>query len=186
MCIKGGLCKSPYLGVILAGLHGKKLKKVHQKINKAPKKTKLIFRNSSPRALFWQSLGRSDFSILYILSQSLQQTVLKICRLSTDCRSIVDILSLKVYLSEEVFVFVFFQYRVGKLTYHKCIIANSNSRRKTGFSLFCVTNTTAFGHFTESNATDEFLLCVIAIQKTRVQLILTWRLLLGRNILCCY
>ena len=172
MCIKGGLCKSPYLGVILAGLHGKKLKKVHQKINKAPKKTKLIFRNSSPRALFWQSLGRSDFSILYTLIQSLQQTVLKICRLSTDCRSIVDILSLKVYLSEEIFCFLFFvfffQYCVGKLTYHKCIIANSNSRRKTGFFLFCVTNTTAFGHFTESNTTDEFLLCVIAIQKTKV------------------
>ena len=92
-------------------------------------------------------------------------------RLSVDCRyPITEGLFERGNFLFFVFCFFvfFFQYCVGKLTYHKCIIANSNSRRKTGFFLFCVTNTTAFGHFTESNATDEFLLCVIAIQKTKV------------------
>ena len=87
-------------------------------------------------------------------------------RLSVDCRY--PITEGLFERGNFLFYVFFFQYCVGKLTYHKCIIANSNSRRKTGFFLFCVTNTTAFGHFTESNATDEFLLCVIAIQKTKV------------------
>ena len=41
-----------------------------------------IFRTSSPRPLFWQSLGKSVFSILHDLSQSLQQTALKYLTLS--------------------------------------------------------------------------------------------------------
>ena len=46
------------------------------------------------------------------------------------------------------------------------LITNSNSRRKTGpFFLFHVTNLTAFGKFSYSDATDEFLLSTIAIQK---------------------
>ena len=44
------------------------------------------------------------------------------------------------------------------------LITNSNSRRKTGpFILFHVTNLTAFGNFSYSDATDEFLLSAIAI-----------------------
>ena len=46
---------------------------------KIPKKRPetYIFRTSSPRPLFWQSLGKSVFSILHDLSSSLQQTALK-------------------------------------------------------------------------------------------------------------
>ena len=53
-----------------------------------------------------------------------------------------------------IYLFIFF--------YHKC---------RFTFPLiqffFHVTNLTAFGHFTKSEASDEFLLSVIVIQKLR-------------------
>ena len=52
----------------------------------------------------------------------------------------------------------------------------------TNLKLFRMTNLTASRHFTESDATDEFLISVNASKKNKVSLILTWRALLRRNI----
>ena len=54
-------------------------KKKCQKINKMKNLKDLDrpFRTSSPRPLFWQSSGKSVFSILHTLSRSLEQFVLR-------------------------------------------------------------------------------------------------------------
>ena len=67
------------------------------------------------------------------------------CRMSTDCRSTFDILLLKVFLSEEVFHFIFFFFLccVRKLTYHKCIfnfpllLIQIRAEKPAFFSLSC-------------------------------------------------
>ena len=83
-------------------------------------------------------------------------------RLKTNCRSTFDILSLNVHLSKEVFFYflIFLKFVLFFL-----------SQMQVYFPLntifFCVTNLTAFGHFTKSEASDEFLLSVIIIKKLR-------------------
>ena len=60
---------------------GRRERKIPKKFYKNKLESKrpetYIFRTSSPRPLFWQSLGKSVFSILHDLSWSLQQTALK-------------------------------------------------------------------------------------------------------------
>ena len=89
-------------------------------------------------------------------------------RLSTNCQSTFDILSFKIYLSEEGFLCF-----VGKLTYHKCsftfpLLLIQIRAEKPAFFLFRAINLTAFGRFTKSDATDEFSLSAIAIQKLKL------------------
>ena len=65
----------PNFGVNLGRCERKVQKKFQKKKN--PKRPETyIFRTSSPRPLFWQSLGKSVFSILHDLSWSLEQTAL--------------------------------------------------------------------------------------------------------------
>ena len=50
------------------GAESAKYKKNSKKINKNLNDLSLFLRTSPPRPLFWQSLGKSDFSILHDLS----------------------------------------------------------------------------------------------------------------------
>ena len=89
-------------------------------------------------------------------------------------------IKLELYLSREFFfpLFLFFflcwEINLSKMHVYFPLITN--------LKLFRMTNLTASRHFTESDATDEFLISVNASKKNKVSLILTWRALLRRNI----
>ena len=71
-------------------------------------------------------------------------------------------------LSTDDFFLLCWEINLSQGQFYFPLITNSNSRRKTGhFFLFPVTNLIAFGNFAESDASDEFLLSTIAIQKLR-------------------
>ena len=58
----------PNFGVNLGRCERKIQKKFPKNIQKSKRPETCIFRTSSPRPLFWQSLGKSFFSILHDLS----------------------------------------------------------------------------------------------------------------------
>ena len=63
-------------------------------------------------------------------------------RLSVDCRSTVGILSLNVYLGEEVFV-LYCEINLSQMQFYFPLITNSNSRRKSAFFFFLLRVTTS-------------------------------------------
>ena len=65
------------LALILTAAQGKIRKYSLKNKYKSKRPETYIFRTSSPKALFWQILRKSDFSILHTLSRFLQQTALK-------------------------------------------------------------------------------------------------------------
>ena len=100
-------------------------------------------------------------------------------RVSSDCRSTFDIL--KVYLREEVFFCC-----VGTNAINFLHITNSNSRSKhSPFFLFRVTNITAFGNFTSAGAILIIFYPLWLLFRNESLLILTWSMLLRRNIPRC-
>ena len=105
-------------------------------------------------------------------------------RLSVDCRSTVGILSLNVYLGEEVFV-LYCEINLSQMQFYLPLITNSNSRRKSAFFfLSCVWQPHSFREFYIVRRYWWIFILCDCYSKTKVWLILTWRELLERNIPC--